>query len=120
MILHQSFFEIPYPPSVNTYWGFHGHRRFLTPKALEFKAHVAHVVSLQDVKFGDARLRIKIVLHAPDKRVRDIDNVLKPTLDAFVQAGLLNDDSQVDELTVIRGKQCKGGKAEIYVASIQQ
>ena len=76
-------------------------------------------MSLQAVDFGDARLRIKVTLHAPDKRVRDIDNVLKPTLDALVQAGLFNDDSQVDELTVLRGEPCKGGKTEIYVASIQ-
>lgn len=120
MILQQVFFEISYPPSVNTYWGFHGHRRFLTPKAVEFKTQVAHVVSQQSIHFGNARLRIKIVLHAPDKRVRDLDNTIKPTLDALVQAGLFNDDSQVDDLTVLRGEPCKGGRASIFVASIQQ
>lgn len=106
---------LPYPPSVNTYWGFHGHRRFLTKKAVDFKKEVAHWVSLSGQKFGDARLEVTIITHAPDRRARDIDNIVKPTLDALVQAGLFDDDSQVDLLTVKRGDVAKGGKAVILV-----
>jgi crossover junction endodeoxyribonuclease RusA len=109
---------LPYPPSVNTYWGFHGHRRFLTNKALDFKAAVAHWVCLSGHKFGDARLEVTIITHAPDRRARDIDNIVKPTLDALVQAGLFDDDSQVDLLTVRRGQPVKGGKAMVYVGVV--
>ena len=108
---------LPYPPSVNTYWGFHGHRRFVTTKALQFKARVAHAVSLSNVRFGNERLEILVVLYAPDKRVRDIDNVLKPLLDALVQAGLFKDDSQVDMLTVIRKEYIAGGQCQVVVKS---
>jgi crossover junction endodeoxyribonuclease RusA len=110
---------LPYPPSVNTYWGFHGHRRFLTDKAVDFKKAVAHWVSLSGQKFGNARLKVTIITHAPDRRARDIDNIVKPTLDALVQAGLFNDDSQVDMLTVKRGHVVKGGKAMVYVGVVE-
>lgn len=106
---------LPYPPSVNTYWGFHGHRRFLTDKAVDFKKAVAHWVSLSGQKFGDARLEVTIITHAPDRRARDIDNIVKPTLDALVQAGLFDDDSQVDRLVVIRDTPTKGGKAVVSI-----
>ena len=107
---------LPWPPSVNSYWGFHGHRRFLTQKALEFKKHA--VAAVQGQKLGQARLSVTIIAHAPDRRTRDLDNILKPTLDALVQAGLFDDDSQVDLLTVQRGEVVKNGKAIVTVASL--
>jgi crossover junction endodeoxyribonuclease RusA len=107
--------EIPYPPSVNTYWGFKGHRRYLTPKALHFKSEVAQIVSQYQIKFGSQRLEISITLYPPDKRVRDIDNVVKSTFDALVQAGAFDDDSCIDVLLVQRGTIHKGGKAVVGI-----
>lgn len=108
---------LPYPPSVNTYWGFKGHQRFLTTKARQFKAAVAHEVSLTSVRFGSSRLEVIVALYAPDRRIRDIDNILKPLLDSLVQAKLFDDDSQVDLLTIMRKEPCKGGKAVVVVKS---
>jgi crossover junction endodeoxyribonuclease RusA len=110
--------NLPYPPSVNTYWGFHGHRRFLTNKANDFKSRVAHAVSLTDIRFGNARLQITVALHAPDKRVRDIDNVVKPLLDALVDARLFDDDSQVDLITIMRKQPIKGGTSEVSIRTM--
>lgn len=106
---------IPYPPSVNTYWGFKGHRRFLTPKANQFKSAVAQIVSDQQIKFGNQRLEISITLYPPDRRIRDIDNVVKSTFDSLVQAGAFEDDSCIDVLLVQRGAIIKGGKAEVTI-----
>ena len=110
------FLTIPFPPSINTYWGFCGHRRFLTKKAVQFKIDVSYQVRLADVNFGDARLFVTMMLYEKDKRIRDIDNTAKPTLDALVQAGLFNDDSQVDRLLIERREKFKGGKAELIIS----
>ena len=108
--------DIPYPPSVNTYWGFSGHRRFLTPKAVTFKHEVWRIAKqCKAPQLEDARLEVTITLHAPDKRVRDIDNVVKSTLDALCQANLFLDDSQIDVLLVMRGEPVKGGKAVVMI-----
>lgn len=114
------FLIVPFPPSVNTYWGFHGHRRFLTKKANDFKQAVAHAVSQQPVRFGSKRLSVEITLYAPTKRACDIDNYCKSTLDALVQSGLFDDDSQVDTLLVTRGEIVKGGKTTIIIKEINQ
>lgn len=110
---------IPFPPSVNTYWGFHGHRRFLTKKANQFKQDVRNVFAQTGSNgFGAADLSVSIALYPPDARTRDIDNILKPTLDALVQAGVFDDDSQVSRLFVIRSTKHAGGKAEIEIERI--
>jgi crossover junction endodeoxyribonuclease RusA len=47
-------------------------------------------------------------VHAPDRRRRDLDNVLKSTLDSLTHAGVWDDDSQIDQLSVERGFLDKG------------
>lgn len=110
-------FFFPYPPSINTYWGFQGHRRYLTPKAVAFKAAVAHGVNQLPDRFYSSRLELVVHLFPPDKRTRDIDNVLKPLLDAMVQAGLFEDDSQVDKLSIERMRQTKGGAVAVTITN---
>jgi crossover junction endodeoxyribonuclease RusA len=54
--------------------------------------------------------------YPPDRRKRDIDNLVKPTLDALTKAGVWLDDEQVEELTIRRLNVSRGGLlvAEIY------
>ena len=56
-----------------------------------------------------------VVLYPPDKRTRDIDNVLKPTIDALCQAHIFEDDSQIDVLFVRRAETIKGGKCVVSI-----
>lgn len=118
MIVDKILLTLPYPPSVNTYWGFHGHRRFLTTKAVQFKKEVARQVSLQPIRFGNDRLEVFITLNPPDKRTRDIDNIAKPTLDALVSANLFLDDSQIDRLVIVRSNTVKGGCMTVGVGKL--
>jgi crossover junction endodeoxyribonuclease RusA len=110
---------IPFPPSVNTYWGFKGSQRFLTSRAKVFKSAVAAEFMRDGHQgFGDARLAVTIKLYPPDRRVRDIDNVVKSTLDALCQAGVFTDDGQIDALFVTREELIKWGAAEIFIQSL--
>lgn len=110
--------ELPYPPTVNTYWGFQGSRRFLTPSARRFKKAVAEKVLLSPTKFTKERLSINVMLYPPDKRKRDIDNVLKPLLDALTQAGAFEDDSQIDVLVVQRKNKISNGLCVVYISIV--
>jgi crossover junction endodeoxyribonuclease RusA len=109
--------NLPYPPSVNTYWGFKGSRRFLTKKANDFKLIVN--LSSKRARFGADKVSIEILLHAPDRRRRDIDNICKPIFDALQAAGVFDDDSQVDQLMVSRGTVIKGGSCVVKIKSLQ-
>jgi hypothetical protein len=111
--------ELPLPPTINSYWGFSGHRRFLTLQAREFKQQVAHIVSQQSTRFGDAKLGISITIFWASKRVADLDNRCKPLLDALVQAGLTTDDSNFKEIHIYEGGIVKGGKTLIKIFVIE-
>lgn len=111
VILH-----LPYPPSVNTYWGFNGSRRYLTKKALDFKKLVwCEVILAGKPYFGKQFVKVSIRWHCPDKRLRDIDNPLKPLFDALVQASVMEDDSQIRAMTVEYGNIKKGGETVIVI-----
>lgn len=109
-------FLFPYPPSVNTYWGFNGSRRYLTKKAVDFKKIVkAECMIAGNPSFGKQLVRVSIVWCPPDRRVRDIDNPIKPLFDAIVQAGVIEDDSQIKSMTVDFDKPVKGGRAQVII-----
>lgn len=110
--------ELPFPPSVNGYWGFKGHRRFLTKKAVEFKTLVAYQVLKHRTKFGKAALEMHIIWHPPDRRIRDIDNPVKPLLDALTQSCLFEDDSQIRKLHIEFADVIKGGKATVRINAL--
>ena len=59
-----------------------------------------------------------MVLFPRDKRKIDIDNRIKCVLDALQDAGVFNDDFQVDELTIVRGKTIKGGGIRVMIEEI--
>lgn len=98
---------LPWPPSTNHAWGLssRGGGRVFTKRAVrDFRAAVLAVWANNGrVRFRrGVAVRVEIRLTPPDKRRRDIDNVIKPTLDALVACGAIGDDSDVGELIVIR------------------
>ena len=115
------FLTLPFPPSMNTYWRNFRGRTILSPKGREFKAAVAdYVVEYRVPKLGDSKLRISMVLFPRDKRKIDIDNRIKCVLDALQDAGVFNDDFQVDELSIVRGKPIKGGAIRVLIEVLDE
>ena len=113
------FLELPLPPTINGgYWKFAGSRRFLTLAAREFKQQVAHIVSQQPIRFGAVRLSLSVTFHYKDRRQNDLSNRIKSLEDALVQAGLMNDDSQIDELHIYRGAIERSGKSLIEIITL--
>ena len=91
----------------------------LSKEGRAFKAAVAdYVVEYRVPKLGDKKLRISMVLFPRDKRKIDIDNRIKSVLDALQDAGVFDDDFQVDELSIVRGKPIKGGAIRVLIEEI--
>lgn len=70
--------------------------------------------------FGLASLRVSITAYPPDRRRRDLDNVLKAALDAMTHACLWVDDSQIADLRI--SKACDvstNPRLEIEVRALQ-
>jgi len=109
------FLDLPLPPTINSYYQYRGFRRFVGPEGKKFKADVLDIVGKTPTRFGEARLALTIHLHFRDRRKADISNRIKALEDALVQAGLFDDDSQIDEEHIYRSSIIKQGKTRIEI-----
>lgn len=109
---------LPWPPTVNTYYRNIAGKTLISAKGREYRAAVADQVLIQrGAKLFAGRLAVQIVAHVPDKRRRDLDNLLKCTLDSLTHAGVWLDDSQIDSLTISRGPI--GGMLKVSVQEVE-
>jgi Holliday junction resolvase RusA-like endonuclease len=107
--------EVPYPPSVNHYYGLARGRVFIKKAGLEFREQVA--AALLDAGMGQyaGRVHMRVALYPPDRRRRDIDNPMKALLDAVQKGGALEDDCQIYKLSVEKQPPKKGGATLIMI-----
>lgn len=111
--------NLPLPPTVNHYWGAQGHRRFVSKAGVQFKLAVQDYVIEHNVpKLGEKRLQMQVTLYPRDKRRQDIDNRIKALWDALCDAGVYDDDSQIDVLIVQRGEIRKGGGCLVMIEEL--
>ena len=108
---------LPWPPSVNSCWRTVNGRTMISKKGRAYKqAATRAVLAAGANKHLSGRLRVKLTAYPPDRRRRDIDNLTKLALDSMQVAGVYLDDSQIDELTIIRAEVEKGG---VIVAEVE-
>lgn len=112
--------ELPWPPSTNRIWrnvAVKGKpRTLLSQEGRAYRAQVAKLVLLARANRQLAgRVMVDVVAQAPDRRARDLDNILKATLDALTHAGVWQDDSQIDRLLVERGSVSKPGRLLVAI-----
>ena len=110
---------LPYPPSVNHYWVHARGRAFISKAGRKFRESVIWECKAKRVPRQPGRLGVVIRACPPDKRRRDLDNVLKGVLDALEHAGVYRDDSQVDDLRICRGSVLKGGALLVQIAQLR-
>ena len=110
--------ELPFPPSVNTYWRKWKNRMVLSPRGRRYKKDVAALMLVQFPGQGvDAQIAQKINaeldFYPPDKRKRDQDNFEKGLWDALVFAGVILDDSLVRNVVKRWHEPVKGGNVKV-------
>lgn len=109
---------LPWPPSINSYWRTVNGRTLLSKRGRVYKQAAARAVLAAGAnKHLACRLAVRLTVHPPDRRRRDIDNLAKSLLDAMQHAGVYQDDSQIDRLLIERAIVEKGG---VVVATIEE
>lgn len=94
---------MPWPPTVNTYWRRVGPKTLISAAGRRYRRTIKQLALAERwPRLGAARVAVHITAIPPDKRRRDLDNILKATLDALDHAGVYDDDSQIDMLSVRR------------------
>ncbi len=100
----------PWAPTLNTYYRHNRGNVHLSRRGRLYKDEVAAALVQQASGIHlDDRLNVECIFYPPDRRRRDLDNHLKALLDSCTLSGLWEDDSLIDQLTLIRGVVVKTG-----------
>jgi len=104
---------------MNTYWRSMPGKVLLSERGRAYSRTVSDYVLMQRAgKSLAGRLDVAIFAFPPDKRTRDLDNLLKPVLDSLTKAGVWKDDGQIDALSIRRGEFHKCGALRVEVKEI--
>lgn len=113
---------LPYPPSVNHYWRHVGRKVLISREGRSYRTAVqAAVVGQLGWKSDPLSGRLTLAMRAwmPDRRRRDLDNLIKSSQDAMQEAGVYRDDSQIDKLTIERaGVDTTRPRLEVEIAQL--
>lgn len=90
---------LPWPPSVNRYWRQLNGRAILSADGRAYKQEVAACCIFVGAQKFEGPVAVDILAVRPDKRRRDLDNLLKAALDAMTP-WVWADDSQVVDLRI--------------------
>lgn len=108
---------LPWPPSVNHYWRHVDGKTLISKAGRAYRKAVADQVLIQrGAKMLAGRLHVAIDAHVPDKRRRDLDNLLKSVLDSLTHAGCWLDDEQIDALMIVRAPI--GGMLKVRIEEV--
>lgn len=112
--------ELPYPPSVNHYWRRVGARTLISQEGRRYRSRIASMLALRRLQPMAGPLDVRITIHPPDRRRRDLDNPMKALLDALEHGGAYGDDFQIDHLDIWRGEVVPDGKVTVRITEIQR
>ena len=88
---------LPWPPSVNHYYRKVGPRVLISRDGRRYRQIVCSIVRELNVKPFDCELKMEIHAYPPDRRRRDVDNLLKAIFDSLQHGGIYKDDSQIKD-----------------------
>lgn len=108
--------ELPWPPSINHYWRRHGHVIHVSTAGTRFARLCGLAVRSQFCAAPiDQPVAVLVEAWAATRSVWDVDNRVKPLLDALTRAELWVDDSVVRDLRIVDRGRCRGGKVVLWV-----
>ena len=116
--------ELPFPPSVNTYWrspnkGKLAGRTLISEKGRVYRADVQEIAIRYRVPMTQGRVSVCVDAFVPDRRRRDLDNMLKALLDSLVHARLIEDDGLIDKLSIERCGVRPKGFVRVFINPIR-
>lgn len=106
---------LPFPPSVNHYYRRVGPRTLISREGRAFRKDVRALLGGSGKPPITGRIALAMDAFPPDRRRRDLDNLLKSTQDSLAHAGVFEDDSQIDLLAVRRCDVVRGGRLSIRI-----
>jgi crossover junction endodeoxyribonuclease RusA len=114
--MNKLLIELPWPPSVNHYYRRVGPRTLISREGRKYRQEICAIVRGLHLSELSGDLVMSIKAYPPDKRRRDVDNLLKSLLDSLQHAGVYHDDSQIKKLSVEMLEPCRpNGRAIVRI-----
>ena len=117
--------QLPYPKVTGNMSVRHsrsgGH--YKDPKYTAYESQVRAAVIAQKAAIGISEpVEVSYVLHAPDNRARDCDNVLKIANDCMTKAGVWVDDSNkiIRRVVIEWGENVEGGAVIVTIRNYEK
>jgi crossover junction endodeoxyribonuclease RusA len=111
---------LPYPPTVNTYYRNVRGRTLISRAGRLYREAVCSRMAILGRPFIEGPLQVHAWVYPPDRRRRDLDNVLKAMLDGLQHAQLFEDDSQIAKLCIERRPVVLGGCVIVGVRTYEE
>lgn len=94
--------ELPFPPTVNNLFinAAKGRGRFPSPQYKLWRKIAGEMILAQGRHSIRGRVTLSIAIARPDRRRRDISNLIKAVEDLLVEMGVIEDDSLVERLSI--------------------
>lgn len=124
---------LPYPPTVNHYWGRKhrmsrdrsGKLKVFCQTFIKQKGKLFHKLSGWQFKANGIRetltsnLSVTIDVYPPDRRIRDIDNLFKAIADTLEKNNVIKNDNQIQSITISkRDVEKPHGKVVVKISEI--
>lgn len=119
--------RLPWPPSVNDYWGKKIMRKksgaqfimvFVARAGQQFLEKAAAMIIEQRSPRVEGRIAVMIHVFPPTRAARDLDNLGKAALDALKSCKVIEDDSYIDLLRFRRRAVRPGGELVVSIRRI--
>ena len=113
-------FEIPMPPSINTYRACVRNRLITSKRGREYFKEVQEKMDMLMLSGEaiDQPVRIHLTIHPRTRAKFDVSNYLKAYEDALVKCGFLEDDHWIEYDGIVKGEKVKGGKLVVKVTKL--
>ena len=113
--------ELPWPPSVNRLYRTFRGRMLLSREGRDYYAQASAAVMPHAAPGWplQGRLSLRVEAYPPDRRRRDLSNLLKVPEDLLTKCGVWLDDSQIDDLSIVRREVIPGGRLVVTVTELE-
>lgn len=111
--------ELPWPPSANKNWKYGRGQVRLSEKSRSYRQEIQTLAYTWNPRRIEGRLAAHIIAYPPDRKARDLDNLLKVTLDSLQGADVFENDSHIDLITIRRDAPIKNGLLRVSLISTE-
>lgn len=109
---------LPYPPSVNSLWRYTARGVYRTKKYKQWLDDAG--AGIHEKPNFDCPVKMQIRACAPDKRRRDLDNIIKPIGDLFEHCSVITNDSLFHWIDVKWDSAVEKSSAQIVLTTMPE